>query len=93
MLEQATGDIGQDHRHIAVVPNGVSEHAGLDGAWEILDFPSDPSVLYVESGGPTTMTDMVREVDAKRQRFFTVCMQTLNPRASIELMASIMGEL
>ncbi|MFL1377717.1 MULTISPECIES: helix-turn-helix domain-containing protein [unclassified Nocardiopsis] len=79
--------------NIAVIPTDITEHAGLDGSLVILDFPEDPSVLYLESGEHATMTEVAHEVDAKRQAFNTLCMQTLSPRASIDLMASIMGEL
>ncbi|MEU3023106.1 DUF5753 domain-containing protein [Nocardiopsis alba] len=36
---------------VQVLPDEVGPHAGMDGAFVILDFPDDPSVVYAEQTG------------------------------------------
>ncbi|WP_304454253.1 helix-turn-helix transcriptional regulator [Nocardiopsis sp. YSL2] len=78
---------------MGVMPIEVTEHAGLDGSWCILDFADDDSLLYVEAGGAATMSTQAQDVRPMRQAFDVLCMQSMTPGASIDLLDTIAGEL
>ncbi|WP_342455979.1 helix-turn-helix domain-containing protein [Nocardiopsis sp. N85] len=44
-------DIQRPSLRIQVLPDEAGPHAGMDGSFVVLDFPSDPTVVYVEQVG------------------------------------------
>ncbi|RKS09816.1 helix-turn-helix protein [Nocardiopsis sp. Huas11] len=78
---------------LGIVPIGATEHAGLDGSWNLLDFIGEESLLYIEAGGTATMSNQAKDVLPVRQAFGALCMQALAPRATVELMMGIARDL
>ncbi len=79
--------------NLGIVPIEATEHAGLDGSWNLLDFVDDDPLLYIEAGGAATMSNQAKDVLPMRQAFDVLCMQALAPRASVELMMGIARDL
>lgn len=52
-------DVQRPSLRVQVLPDAAGPHAGMDGSYVVLDFKSDPSVVYVEQigGGGLLMED------------------------------------
>ncbi|MFE3456002.1 helix-turn-helix domain-containing protein [Nocardiopsis aegyptia] len=44
-------DVQRPSLRVQVLPDSVGPHAGMDGSFVILDFPADPSAVYIEQTG------------------------------------------
>jgi hypothetical protein len=44
-------DVQRPSLRVQVLPDAVGPHAGMDGSFVILDFPADPSAVYIEQTG------------------------------------------
>jgi transcriptional regulator with XRE-family HTH domain len=44
-------DVQRPSLRMQVLPDAVGPHAGMDGSFVILDFPADPSAVYIEQTG------------------------------------------
>jgi len=48
-------DVQRPSLRVQVLPDSVGPHAAMDGSFVILDFPSDPSIVYVEQAGGSAL--------------------------------------
>jgi hypothetical protein len=48
-------DIQRPSLRIQVLPDEVGPHAAMDGSFVIMDFPSDPSAVYIEQAGGSAL--------------------------------------
>lgn len=53
---------------VQIIPDSVGPHAGMGGAFVILDFPSDPSTVYLEH----SMSGLFPEDDVELEHYETV---------------------
>lgn len=58
-------DVQRPNLRVQVLPNRLGPHAVMPGGFTILDFPEDPSCVYLETSGVTTL--FMEEADEVRQ--------------------------
>ena len=75
---------------VQVLPFGQGAHAGLSGAFHLLDFPGgDPSVTYVESPGGNIYLEKAHEVRRWSEAFDQLRAQALSPEDSRRMIAKL----
>jgi transcriptional regulator with XRE-family HTH domain len=78
---------------INVLPSKVVEHPGLMGQFVIMEFTSDPTVVYVEDRTQGLFLDDSDKVDLYKLTAEKLTELALNERASVRLLKSIAGDL
>ncbi|GAA4917473.1 hypothetical protein HNR25_002394 [Streptomonospora salina] len=79
------------HVTIRVLPFSAGAHAGLDGAFYLLEFPDqeDPDVVYLEQATSGLVPEAPEEVRRYTLMFGTVLAKALSPAESTALLASM----
>ncbi|MFI0424125.1 helix-turn-helix domain-containing protein [Spongiactinospora sp. 9N601] len=70
---------------VRVIPYTAGAHAGMSGAFSILDFPGDPKVVYVESPAGDIFVEREPEVNRFVGLFERLAGVTLSPDRSVRL--------
>ena len=80
---------------IQVLAFGCGAHAGMDGAFSILEFPerADPDVAVTEGAAGTIYLEKERDVRTRTEAFDRLRAVALSPAASAELIEEMAGEL
>jgi transcriptional regulator with XRE-family HTH domain len=80
---------------IQVLPNDFGVHAGMDGAFTILDFPNedDPSVLYVEYPTGSLHAEKPDEVAEAKLVFNRLRSEALSPQDSVAFIERAVARL
>jgi transcriptional regulator with XRE-family HTH domain len=80
---------------VRVIPSASGAHAGMQGAFVILDFPEliDPPVIYVEYLTGSLYLEEAWEIDAYKLSYERLRKQALVPDRSRKLIREIAGEL
>lgn len=80
---------------IQVLPNEVGVHAGMDGAFTILDFPNDddPAVLYVEYPTGSLHAEKPEEVAEAKLVFDRLRSEALSPQDSMTFIERVVDGL
>jgi transcriptional regulator with XRE-family HTH domain len=81
------------HVTITVIPSKVAEHPGLLGQFVLLDFASDPSIVYVEDRTTGLFLDDEHKVHLYRLTVEKLTSIALDAQASARLMRSIVRDL
>lgn len=83
-------DIGErDKVSVRVIPAATPAHAGLTGAFVLMEFASDPTVVFVEARTTGLFRDDPDEVALYRLTLEKLTDAALDGPASVELMRSI----
>ncbi|MFD7505883.1 helix-turn-helix domain-containing protein [Streptomyces sp. NPDC059850] len=78
---------------IQVMPSNRAEHAGLRGAFTVLEAPDQTSLVYMESHGESILVSKPDKVNALAQRYAMIRSQALGPEESVRFIEQLMGEL
>jgi hypothetical protein len=80
---------------IQILPNEVGVHAGMDGAFTILEFPGDddPAVLYVEYPTGSLHAEKPEEVAEAKLVFDRLRSEALNPQDSMAFIERVVDGL
>jgi transcriptional regulator with XRE-family HTH domain len=78
---------------VQVLPNKGGAHPGMDGAFLILDFPEDLSVLYVEYTNGSLQIENPEEVAGVRLVFDRLRSEALSPSDSVAFIERVADEL
>jgi hypothetical protein len=78
---------------VQVLPNDAGAHSGMDGAFIILTFPEDPSVLYVEYAIGSIQAEKSEEVAEARLVFDRLRSEALSPSDSVAFIERVADEL
>jgi transcriptional regulator with XRE-family HTH domain len=92
-LDRLIAIAGNPNVTIQVVPYAAGAHPAMDSTFNILEFTdSVPSVIYIEGLAGWIYLDRPADIDRYRQVFEYLCSLALNPKESIELVASAGAE-
>jgi uncharacterized protein DUF5753 len=83
----------RDNVSVRVIPGSQPAHAGLTGAFVLLDFANDPSVVHVEARTTGLFRDQEDEVALYQLTVEKLTDAALDEPASIKLMRSIARDL
>lgn len=80
---------------LRILPSGSGAHAGMQGAFVILDFPEtiDPPVIYVEYLTGSLYLEEAIEIDAYRLAYDKLREQALDPDQSLKLARDVASDL
>jgi len=94
-LRHLIGRAGLRGVSIQVLPNEVGVHAGMDGAFTILEFPNDddPAVLYVEYPTGSLHAEKPEEVAEAKLVFDRLRSEALSPQDSMACIERVVGGL
>src|SRR5690606_589276 len=56
-------DVQRTSLRIQVLPDEVGPHSGMDGSFVILDFPDDPSTVYLEQSGSALFVEDPQQME------------------------------
>ncbi|HLU96478.1 MAG TPA: helix-turn-helix transcriptional regulator [Thermobifida alba] len=74
-------DLQEPHR-LQVVPDRIGPHAAMTGAFTILEFTEDPTVVYVETTDTSLLLEEPAEIRQHEDRFDRLCAVALSPAES-----------
>jgi transcriptional regulator with XRE-family HTH domain len=77
---------------IRVVPMRVGLHAGLQGPFACLDFPDEPSLVYLENQTTCMFLDEKEDIASYRIVLGNILNVALKPAESVELISTVIGE-
>jgi transcriptional regulator with XRE-family HTH domain len=79
---------------LQVLPFEVGAHAGMDGAFAILDFPDpgDADVVYAENAAGGLFLEKEDELKKYRSIFDCLCSTALSPEATASLLETLVEE-
>ncbi|MBW6438095.1 helix-turn-helix domain-containing protein [Actinoplanes hulinensis] len=79
---------------LQILPFAVGAHAAMDGAFAILDFPSDgdPALVFAENAAGGLFLEKDDELRKFREVFGTIRAAALDPEASIEMIEKLAEE-
>lgn len=79
---------------LQILPFAVGAHAGMDGAFAILDFPSagDPAVVFAENAAGGLFLEKDDELRKYLTVFDTIRASALDPAESIDMIAMLIEE-
>jgi transcriptional regulator with XRE-family HTH domain len=83
----------QPHVTLRVVPLTAGAHAGLRGAFVILEFAEEPGLVYLENHGTELFLEEEADLAAYRVALETILHAALAPAATAELIAQTATEL
>ncbi|GAB3439055.1 helix-turn-helix transcriptional regulator [Streptomonospora sediminis] len=75
-------DVQRPTLRVQVLPHNVGPHAGMDGAFVVLDFASDPSTVYVEHSASSLFVEDPAEVEHYEMVYDHVHAMALSPADS-----------
>ncbi|MFV2199036.1 helix-turn-helix domain-containing protein [Nocardiopsis sp. LOL_012] len=79
--------------NIQVIPGSAGAHAGLDGAFAILDAGNHlPPVVYIDSRGMNTYVESVSELSVYKATYDHIQSAALSPIQSAEVITAILEE-
>jgi transcriptional regulator with XRE-family HTH domain len=78
---------------VQIMPTSAGAHPGLDGAFVILDFAEDPTVVHVERKKGGEFLDKDEDVLAYTGAMRAIRAAALDPSASVELVSAVADEL
>lgn len=91
-LRHLAEDAERPNVTILVVPWQVGAHAGQRGAFGVMDFADEPSVVYLENQTACLFLDDPGQVATHRAALGNIVQVALNPAESVDLLASIAAE-
>jgi transcriptional regulator with XRE-family HTH domain len=79
---------------LQILPFSIGAHAGMDGAFAILDFPSDgdPAVVFAENAAGGLFLEKDEELDKYRTVFDTIQASALDQAESIDMIETLIEE-
>jgi hypothetical protein len=77
---------------LRVVPLQVGPHAGLRGPFAVLDFPEEPSLVFIENHHFGMFLDEKEDIAAYRVALSNILNRALEPMDSVELISTIATE-
>ncbi|HWE91365.1 MAG TPA: helix-turn-helix transcriptional regulator [Pseudonocardiaceae bacterium] len=78
---------------IRVIPRASGAHAGLEGPFQTLDFPDEPSVIYVENQTTCLFMEEKDDLEAYRLRLSNILGVALSPAKSVDLISALAEQL
>jgi transcriptional regulator with XRE-family HTH domain len=78
---------------VRVIPRASGAHAGLRGPFVTMDFPHEPSVIYVENHGLGLFLEEKEDLEAYRLNFSNILGPALSPAKSVELISALAEQL
>jgi transcriptional regulator with XRE-family HTH domain len=78
---------------IQIVPNDAGAHAALLGAFTILDFPEDPSLVFLETPTDSLWLELPEEYQRYSLMFSHVMAVALSPEVSVRHMEAKVDQL
>lgn len=75
-------DVQRPTLRVQVLPHNVGPHPGMDGAFVVLDFASDPSTVYVEHSASSLFVEDPAEVEHYEMVYDHVHAMALSPADS-----------
>jgi len=81
------------HFTLQVVPTAAGGHAGLEGAFQLLDLGRGSELLYTEDRGSVAFFEEEQHVAPARHAFRRLCEVACSPQDSLDLITSIADEL
>lgn len=78
---------------VQLVPFTAPVNPGLDGSFVILDFPTEPTVAYMETRATSSFLEEEEHIDGARVAWRDIHAVALSPADSARLIADIVGEL
>lgn len=91
-LSHLTNSAARHHVTVQVVPVSAGAHPGLYGPFVILEFASQPSLLYLEQRGNSAFVEEPEVVAASKQAVQRLRRVALSPEDSNEFVASLASE-
>lgn len=85
-------DLQEPHR-LQVLPDRIGPHAAATGAFTILEFAEDPTVVYLETTDSSLILEEPEEVRRHEDRFNRLCTTALPPDESRELIQRRLDDL
>lgn len=76
---------------VRVIPLQAGAHAGLRGPFSIMDFPDEPSIVFMENQSVGHFLGEKDDLAAYRQALSNMLAGALNPAESVELISSLAG--
>jgi hypothetical protein len=85
---------GEPHVTVQVVPFSAGAHAGMQGAFVIMDFPdpADPEIIYVESMAGDLFLEAEADIRRYRLLFDNLRAVALGPDDSSSVIAGLAQE-
>lgn len=77
---------------IQVMPTSRAEHAGLRGAFTVLETPDHTTLVYMESHGESILVSKPEKVNELACRYAMIRSQALGPDESVDFIEQLMGE-
>jgi transcriptional regulator with XRE-family HTH domain len=79
---------------LQILPFAVGAHAGMDGAFAILDFPSagDPDLVFAENAAGGLFLEKDDELRKYREVFDTIQAAALDPEATSQMIETLIEE-
>ena len=91
-LRHLADDAERPNVTILVVPWQIGAHAGQQGAFGVLDFADEPSLIYLENQTACLFLDDPADVAAHRSALGNILNVALSPAESVELIAKLAAE-
>ena len=91
-LRQLVDSAERSNVTLRVVPLRAGPHAGLRGPFAVLDFPEEPSLVFIENHHFGMFLDEKEDIAAYRVALSNILNVALEPMASMELISTIATE-
>lgn len=88
-LRQLVDSAERSNVTIRVVPLQVGAHAGQRGAFALMDFTEEPSLVYIENQTTCMFLDEQKDVAAYRVALSNILHAALKPAESVELISTL----
>ncbi|HEX3778212.1 MAG TPA: helix-turn-helix transcriptional regulator [Pseudonocardiaceae bacterium] len=79
--------------NLRVLPFATGAHPGLEGPFVIIDFPDQPSLVYLEHRGNTTFLEEEKHLKATRMAWRRLSAKAMAKDDSLRLVASIAEDM
>lgn len=76
---------------LRIVPMMAGPHPGLEGPFMIMDFPDDPTLIYLENRAVSIFLEDEPQLDSYRLAWQAILAKALTPKRSMEVIAAALN--